>query len=113
MEFKGTKGKWDLQNDRFIWGKVGSLLAEVNFTYSESENAFFSKPNDEYKANAKIIAAAPQMFEEIKETITDLKILRNQVESESKTNNLFDGMPELIQKWIDRKEQLLTKITEL
>jgi len=60
----------------------------------------------------KLIAAVPEMFEEIKETITDLKILRNQITLESKTVHHWEGMPELIDKWIERKEQLLTKITE-
>jgi len=108
MEFKGTKGQWE---NKEIFTHSGGFYKVVCGGVSICN--IITRNQEQAEFNAKLITAAPEMFEEIKETIIDLKILRNQIESESKTNHLFDGMPELIQKWIDRKEQLLTKITEL
>ena len=44
---------------------------------------------------------------ELNETVTDLKILRYQLLDASKTNSRFDGMPELLDSWIERKEKLI------
>jgi len=107
MDSKFTKGKWEINP------RASRNIRCNGITIANCSSGQNGDIEEEEQANTKLIEAAPEMFEEIKETITDLKILRNQIESESKTNHLFDGMPELIQKWIDRKEQLLTKITEL
>jgi len=120
MEFKGTKGKWKIKHSesKNAFNVVGTVvggnykIARIPYLVTERLLEVNKREKLEAESNAKLIAAAPEMFDELKETITDLKILRNQIESESKTNHLFEGMPELIQKWIDRKEQLLTKITE-
>lgn len=56
---------------------------------------------------------ANEMLDELKETIIDLKILRNQIEDANKTNHLFDGMSDLMGKWIDRKEQLIQQATTI
>jgi len=113
MKFKGTKGKWEFR-DGYAMDIVTSDDRSFGIVdLGTEQDAFLADyPLDELKANAKLIASAPEMFEELKETIIDLKILRNQIESEVKTNHLFKGMPELIQIWINRKEKLLTKITQ-
>jgi hypothetical protein len=67
MEFKGTKGKWDLQNDRFIWGRVGQLIVEIHPTYTEAKHPFLTKPTNEYKANALLISKAPEILEMLKD----------------------------------------------
>lgn len=111
MEFKGTKGKWELGGNT----EDGILISALHphnrdvATVWKYDNDFLE--NLEMQSNAKLIASAPEMFEELKETITDLKILRNQIDFESKSNHLFQGMPELMDRWIERKQQLLTKIT--
>ena len=68
-KFKGTKSKWNLQNERMIWGEVGELLVEVHPTYTKEENAFFSKPTDEYKFNAKLIVCAPELLKALKQMV--------------------------------------------
>jgi len=60
-----------------------------------------------------LISKAPDFLKEEIETVIDLKILRNHIIHASKTNHLFEGMPELIEKWIQRKEQLIKEATEL
>ena len=114
MEFKGTKGKWivryeknsngfvniDLPNKRFItfYGK----LKKINDVFPE-----------ETKANALLISKAPEMLEETQDTIDELKLLKSTIIEASKTNNKLESVAEVIQNWIDRKEQLIKEATEL
>lgn len=102
-EFKGTQGNWIL-NEKYqtIEDSEGYGIAQQNGI----------KNSNSWLEDAKLIACAPEMFKEINETIIDLKILRNQILDASKTNHLFEGMPELIDKWIERKEELIKKATE-
>ena len=83
---------------------------------NKSERFLFANAYGETKeleANALLISKAPEMLEELKETIIDLKILKNQVIDSARTMYLWEGMSELIQQWIDRKEQLIKEATEL
>lgn len=102
--FKGTKGNWEVEFD------IASLQKHIKCGNKYIAEVSFG--NVENNSNAKLIACAPEMMKEIEETITDLKILRNQISFESKTVNHWVGMPELIDKWIERKEQLIKKATE-
>ena len=112
MEFKGTKDKWhvlkiDLSDYKSI--SIGSPINNkviCHMTLGGSINN-----TDEY--NALIISKAPEMLIELHETVIDLKILRNQIADASKTNHLFIGMPELMDNWIERKQQLIKEATEL
>ena len=106
-EFKGNKENWQ------------RVVLEQTEFYNRRNEIHYGKDGEcvaEFVANdydAQLISCAPEMFEETKETITDLKILRNQILDASKTNHLFEGMPELMDKWIERKEQLLKKATTI
>lgn len=51
MEFKGTKGNWRIYNDF----KVGTGVKNICEIYNNTSN--------ESKANAKLIAAAPDLLE--------------------------------------------------
>ena len=54
-----------------------------------------------------------KMLEEIQDTIDDLTLLKSAILHASKTNNKLESMVEVIQNWIDRKEQLINEATEL
>lgn len=129
-EFKGTKGEWYFdKNTNAIKNKnVQGILATAWSVYNlgleevrEEGESWLSMRNrtkqlreDKEKetiANAQLISCAPEMFKELNETIVDLNILRNQLLDASKTNHLFDGMPELLDEWIERKNQLIKKAT--
>lgn len=69
-EFKGTKGKWLLDT----YGGQGSVIditvnindeedAQIAQVYSLNEMCYKEFQNEEHKANAKLIAAAPEMLE--------------------------------------------------
>lgn len=96
-EFKGTKGRWDLQNDCVIWDEVGGLLVQVHQTYFKEQNGFLKKATDEYKYNAKLIASAPEMFEMLKDMLSYLNSGKKAEAEEMLSYQI---------------EKLLTKITE-
>lgn len=111
-EFKGTKGEWilDERECRIVLKSKAGIndICDVWGFNADTKQSVKTK----MIANAKLIACAPEMLNELIETITDLKILRNQINSEVKNNHLFEGMPELMDKWIERKEKLIKKATE-
>jgi hypothetical protein len=87
-DFKGTKGKWEIEKSK------DSFLISCNNPNWDICQTFSDTQID--KKNAKLIASAPEMFEMLKEFISD-----------------FDkGLIEDFQIPRDRFEQLLTKITE-
>ena len=105
--FKGTKGKWSVKHldDIFIENEFGEQICEMP--------AKGIIKYETWRENALIISKAPEMLIELHETVIDLKILRNQIADASKTNHLFIGMPELMDNWIERKQQLIKEATEL
>ena len=67
MEFKGTKGKWYLQeytDDYTNIIRVKTDISDTIFLGSSSQN-----PKPEYRANALLISKAPEMLEMLKEVI--------------------------------------------
>jgi hypothetical protein len=56
---------------------------------------------------------APEMLDIIEESVINLKILRDQIDFESKVNNRFEGLQHVISNWIERQEQLIKEATEL
>ena len=92
MEFKGTKGKWEVYKPDHIGcvnvsiGNYDGFNGFVELWHHHFEN------KQEAEANAKLIASAPEMFEML--------------------NNIYDKELDITQK--DRNEifKLLTKITE-
>lgn len=105
-EFKGTKGKWLLSE--------GNKDTFTKIVIGENKVLEFQYKTTDWKTeihDAKLISCATEMLNEMEETVIDLKILRNQIADALKTNHLFEGMLELIDKWIERREQLIQKAT--
>lgn len=117
MEFKGTKGKWVVDHEERGFNEHSQLCTPI----SRKDKSYSTiiglcdvyGEDEESKANALLISKSPEMLDELNETVTDLKILKGNILDALKTNHLFEGMPELIQKWIDRKELLIKQATEL
>lgn len=66
-EFKGTKGEWELLDD---WSKgIDNHTIIVYSNYSEKSICEIELINSESNANAKIIAAAPELLEALEEII--------------------------------------------
>lgn len=92
MEFKGTKGKWELD------GELTDNLSPIEVFNGEKTIAkivayeFWNVPIEECNANAKLIASAPEMFAILK----SLDIVNHE-----------------IPKWLTAEiHELLTKITQ-
>jgi hypothetical protein len=90
MEFKGTKGKWELE------------IRETRCSINVSDNKAIcdvlgydvsSVTKTEMEANAKLIAASPEMFEMLKDILSGIR-----------EDNFMVTENEI--------EQLLTKITQ-
>ena len=56
---------------------------------------------------------APEMLEMLEESVINLKILRDQIDFESKVNNRFEELQHVISNWIERQEKLIKEATEL
>ena len=103
MEFKGTKGKWilrlnkkwpfnyDIETEKGEWVSFGICHYS---TYDKSIDDCLKRnfeQNSKSLANAKIIAAAPEMFEMLKKVLDNSDV----------PNEIFD-----------EAKKLLTKITQ-
>lgn len=92
MEFKGTKGKWEVYKPDHIGcvnvsvGNYDGFNGFVGLWHHHFEN------KQEAEANAKLIASAPEMFEML--------------------NNIYDKELDITQKNRNEIFKLLTKITE-
>lgn len=70
-EFKGTKGEWELLDD---WSKgIDNHTIIVYSDYSEKSICEIELINSESNANAKLIAAAPELLEALDKAIDFLK----------------------------------------
>jgi hypothetical protein len=93
MEFKGTKGKWELSDD-----KRNICVLVKPQTYKTICSNFY---NTKWQYDAKIIASAPEMFELLK-----IIMLTPAYE---KAKDLYGNSND---HWTNRVKELLTKITE-
>lgn len=97
MEFKGTKGKWEVMK---VYGLGTPFIVYVNDeTIFQCYN---SKQENDAQANAQLIASATEMFEMLKK-VNDFII-------ENKNKNY---MVALLKREVPEINELLTKITTL
>jgi hypothetical protein len=64
MEFKGTKGKWEIRKGVFGFDEGVTLISsnvDIAMVYQGTENVY------EEEANALLISKAPEMLEMLKE----------------------------------------------
>jgi hypothetical protein len=117
MEFKGTNCEWKV-NPCIDKNDLGVKFLSIDFvgiSHVDCINVYANENQDEtnLKANAQLIANSPKLLNELNETVIDLKILRNQIADALKQNHLFEGMPELIDEWIERKTNLINQATKI
>jgi hypothetical protein len=104
--FKGTKGKW-------VIGSTPSGKVKIQDGYGFSIANMTSTIDQENRLNALLISKAPEMLDIIEESVINLKILRDQIDFESKVNNRFEELEPVISNWIERQEKLIKEATEL
>ena len=91
MEFKGTKGRWEINR----WGNVFGENEEVAYMPSLT-------PKKEKEANALLISKAPEMLEM-------LKNINNYIENNRDKNYMI----ELMRREFYQLEQLIKEATEI
>lgn len=112
--FKGTKGKWKVRGEYRIDIITDNDKAFGIVDFGTEQEAFLADyPIEQWKANALLISKAPEMLEEIQESLIDIQILRDQIAKESEINHRFEGMAGIMDNWINRKKQLIKEATEL
>ena len=97
MEFKGTKGKWNIE--RHIHPQAGYLILDNdNFQIAISDNDYIENI-DKCRYNALLISKAPEMLEMLSEIVENYKI-------GNEDNFIMSNL-------IDKSEQLIKEATEL
>lgn len=106
MEFKGTKGEW------FV--KINSEYPEVNLfgqpvgsicilPYSDADYEKAVNSREENEANAKLIAAAPELLEALKLSITIIERISDEYsELANKHSSFTQGEHKQLQKAIEK-----------
>lgn len=118
-EFKGTPAPWKIIND-----KDDTYFPSVVFSDTDDNTVFgvnrrivinesHDKKMDSIRANALLISKAPEMLDEINESIKDLLCMQISINEAMKTDSRWGGMYELLQKQIDRKKELIKSATEI
>jgi len=114
MEFKGTKGKWEVYKPDHIGcvnvsvGKYDGFNGFVELWHHHFEN------KQEAEANAKLIASAPEMFEMLKEANQTIQRLRLLISAhpDCVDGSEFVDYVNFSYKKEKEIEKLLKKITE-
>jgi hypothetical protein len=106
MEFKGTKGEWEVS---IICRPMGKHTMNREILYNLQEKTFKLHPQKEHEANAQLIATAPELLEALIETEKDLCVLWGQMLDIEKTNIRAEGLSNLIDKWRLRNKQAINK----
>ena len=112
METKFTKGEWVVRPKA-----MGGVMEKDSERTIANCMCYSSNINQEliYQeniANAKLIAAAPEMYEALAETDKDLCVLETTMRQIELTDKRAEGMVELVIKWRERNKQVLKKATE-
>jgi predicted regulator of Ras-like GTPase activity (Roadblock/LC7/MglB family) len=91
MKFQGTKGEWRIMNGGF--SKKGDIPNLIQIYATNTDLEMICKVNKDgllhnkvqnYEANAKLIAAAPELLEACINSLVDIKRLNKQLIIEGK-----------------------------
>lgn len=77
MEFKGTKGEWTV-DDKIFYNEYNTKTLSIDFQPESMEHCvdvYIGDSEDELRANAKLIASAPDLLKALQKARFDLKLL--------------------------------------
>ena len=107
MENEFTKGEWRVYLSNTSYADV---VVDGSDDICTCWSGYVGE--DEAKANAKLIAAAPDMLEALLETDKDLCVLESTMAQIESTDPRAEGMTELVKKWRERNKLAIKKATE-
>lgn len=107
MEKKFTEGEWIVDKNRDTVCIDILCNDEVVATCWDDYDCV-----DQLRANAKLIAAAPDMLGALLETDKDLCVLESTMSQIESNYPRAEGMTELVKKWRERNQMAIKKATE-
>ena len=102
MEAKHTPGPWV---------HTGNTVQSVGRYYSSTLIATTSMaPHFEHaEANARLIAAAPELYDALRELLTDMVIAQGNMRKAAKRDPAWEGCAEIIQPRVDAARAAIAK----
>jgi len=110
METKHTPGPWVTGNTSpLIFGvKRGNGTEPIGFVYGPSFTEK-SKYGQTAMANARLIAAAPELYDALRELLTDMVIAQGNMRKAAKRDPAWEGCAEIIQPRVDAARAAIAK----
>lgn len=105
---KHTPGPWKF-HEQGDANQYCLLTNDKRWVIAFSQNGELHTP--EQIANAKLIAAAPDLLEALEETDKDLCVLESTMRQIEQKDHLAHGMTELVIKWRSRNKLAIKKAT--
>lgn len=109
MEFKGTRGKWEIRKGTFGFQKNCTFILS-----DEQDICLLYKVNshDEEEYNAQLISKAPQLLEEHNVDIDQIEVWIEWLK-DLENDERYTGIIDTMKKCIEVKKQLIKEVTEL
>ncbi|WP_444859219.1 hypothetical protein [Serratia sp. (in: enterobacteria)] len=104
--FKGTPGPWELMKDDDELKVIQAGSLEKGFGWKSYCNVCENVSGD---ANAKLIAAAPELLEALQETVKDLVAYQVKARNAARINNRWEGVSEAVQASIYKAREAINK----
>lgn len=136
-EFKGTKGEWTINHwakgecgatykgeangiTHYTGDNVGrevyNIVSDIHPNSHNVEHSFegahiaeIAARSEESLANARLIAAAPELLDALIETDKDLCVLEGNMAQIEKSDPRADGMTTLVSEWRKRNKKAINK----
>jgi len=109
MEFKGTKEKWysifTSGNKRAVRSKGGIICELLKPFHYQGQEERYEHELEEVKANQKLIECAPELLEELSETLKFLNWIEEQKFS------MWSDKQQSMYERISKAKQLISKAT--
>ena len=112
MKKKFSKGEWVVDGDLICLGFNPSDAVVCDINPIGVTKPVYRNSYKEAIANAKLIAAAPNMLDALLETDKDLCVLESTMAQIESTDPRAEGMTELVKKWRERNKLAINKATE-
>ena len=109
MEFKGTKGKWNIERHQHQLCGDYLIIDENDYQLAIADNEYI-QDYEKTKANALLISKAPEMLEALK-TVISLRDLIDYDESIVNESNI--GEASALNQMLKRIDSLIKEATEL